>query len=67
VHNMSNEKVTIQTESGFEFKYDRELSYLQNYQKWRVLNQQERSAYNETHLSAEEAEQSFSQQYGNFK
>ena len=32
-----------------------------------VLNQQERLTWNEEQMTAEEAEQSFAQQYGNFK
>jgi len=63
---MSNDKVII-TEPTHEFTYSREKSYLQNYQNWRVLNQQERLTWNEEQMTAEEAEQSFAQQYGNFK
>jgi len=62
---MDNE--TIILTSQFEFKYDKGLSYLQNYQAWRTLNRQERDSWNDEQLSAEEAEQSFDNQYGNFK
>jgi len=62
---MTNE--TIVFTSQFQFKYDKELSYLQNYKEWRILNQQERSSWNDEQLSAEEAELTFDSQYGNYK
>ena len=64
---MSSEKVSISTTSQFDFKYEKASSYLENYQQWRTLNQQERQAYGDEQLSAEQAEQVFSKMYGDYK
>ena len=62
---MTNE--TIVFTSQFDFKYEKASSYLEDYQQWRTLNQQERQAYGDEQLSAEQAEQVFSKMYGDYK
>ena len=63
--NMDNDAIAVS--SQFQFRYNKGLSYLENYQAWRTLNQEERSSWNEEQLSAEEAELTFDKQYGDFK
>ena len=62
---MDNDTITFS--SQFQFRYNKELSYLENYRAWRTLNHEERSSWNEEQLCAEEAELIFDKQYGNFK
>jgi hypothetical protein len=50
--------------SDFNFNYKPEASHRSNFIEWRTLNSEERSAYNETQLTQEEAEATFLKMYG---
>ena len=49
--------------SEYVFKYDHSKSVDQNFDNWRILNHEERSAWNEALLSYEESQEVFEAQY----
>lgn len=51
----------------FQFQYDKEESFDGNFTKWRTLNCEERSAFQEPQLSQEEAEVLFNKLFGQYK
>lgn len=50
--------------SDYTFSYDQERTHGENFIKWRTLNAEERSAYQEPLLSSEESMELFKKQYG---
>ena len=50
--------------SDFNFNYKPEVSHRQNFVEWRTLNSEERSAYNESQMTAEDAGSTFLKMYG---
>ena len=51
----------------FQFQYDKEESFESNFNKWRTLNSEERSAYQEPQLSEDEAQILFNKLFGQYK
>ena len=49
--------------SEYTFTYNPNVSYSSNFVEWRTLNSEERSAYNETLMTLEEAEKSFAKMF----
>jgi len=49
------------------FNYDPKSTYSENFNKWRIANLEERSAWNEKPLTMEEAESLFDNMYGKRK
>jgi hypothetical protein len=62
---MTTESIII--DSGHQFNYDPNRDYNANFNEWRVLNSQERSAWSEPQLSFEEAQAIFDKMYGHKK
>ena len=52
--------------SEYTFTYNPNVSYSSNFVEWRTLNSEERSAYNETLMTLEEAEKRFAKMFGKF-
>lgn len=48
------------------FEYDHTLTYLENFIRWRALNNTERDYFNERYLTVEESEVIFSKLYGDY-
>ncbi len=53
----------IVNSNEYIFRYDHNRSVNQNFEDWRVLNSEERSAWNEPQLPVEEAISIFEAQY----
>jgi hypothetical protein len=51
----------------FQFQYDKEESFESNFNRWRTLNSEERSAYQEPQLSDDEAQILFNKLFGQYK
>lgn len=51
----------------FQFQYDKEKSFDSNFNEWRILNSEERSAYQEPQLSPDEAQILFNKLFGQYK
>jgi len=49
------------------FVYDRSLTYLQNFLRWRELNDIEHEYFKERQFTVEESEVLFSELYGDYK
>jgi hypothetical protein len=52
---------------NFEFQFDKSESFESNFTKWRQLNVEERSAWNEPQLDLEEAEVLFNKLFGQYR
>tara|TARA_B100000902_G_scaffold318951_1_gene311060 strand:- start:1993 stop:2184 length:192 start_codon:yes stop_codon:yes gene_type:complete len=63
---MTTESIIIDS-GDYGFTYNPKRSYDQNFNEWRVVNSEERSAWGEKQLTMEEAEATFSRMYGNRK
>jgi hypothetical protein len=50
-----------------EFQYSKKETYKTNLTRWRILNAQERRAWNEPELSEEESQKRFDEIYGHHK
>ena len=50
-----------------QFQYDKEKSFDSNFNEWRILNSEERSAYQEPQLSPDEAQILFNKLFGQYK
>lgn len=62
---MSNE--IRESEIGPVFAYSAEKTFQQNFNDWRVMNQQERDIFNEEQLSESEASELFHKLFGQYK
>ncbi len=51
----------------FNFQYDKNEDFASNFSRWRALNVEERSAWNEPQLSLEEAESLFNKLFGQYR
>ena len=63
---MTTESIILNA-GDHEFNYDPKSTYLENFNKWRVANLEERSAWNEKPMTMEEAESLFDKMYGKRK
>lgn len=55
--------MTIIDAGDYVFKYDHGLSVNQNFENWRMLNAEERSAWGEPQLTRDDAKDLFETQY----
>lgn len=62
---MSNE--IRESEIGPVFAYSAEKTFQENFNDWRVMNQQERDIFNEEQLSESEASELFHKLFGQYK
>ncbi len=51
----------------FNFQYDKNEDFASNFTRWRTLNVEERSAWNEPQLSLDEAESLFNKLFGQYR
>ena len=56
-----------ESEIGPVFAYSAEKTFQQNFNDWRVMNQQERDIFNEEQLSESEASELFHKLFGQYK